>query len=239
MTIKIIEPHSIILTPKSEVQDMPRRIELAGRTCYKSEDKITEESSDKFCRNIIKRGHESVLEHCSITVKIVCDRACSHQLVRHRLAAYSQESQRYCDYSSKKHGSSGLEVVCPPSITRYDVDMNKWLSAVEGAYRTYLWLRGEEIAAEDARSVLPNATKTEVVTTLNIRQWRHVFSSAPTGRAFNKHAQWQIKGLMQGVWCELVKAAPSLFNDLECSFKMDPFSCHWLEDTFGNEADRG
>jgi len=248
--IKIIEPYSIIFTPKKEIEDLPRRIELAGRTCYKSEDKITRESSDKFVRSLIKRGHESVLEHCDITVKIVCDRACSHQLVRHRIAAYSQESQRYCDYSSKKHGDGGLQVICPPNIALASLSAREdgtsensifaqWEKSIERSYNTYRELRDNGVPAEDSRSVLPNATKTEVVTTFNVRQWRHVFRE----RALNPHAQWQIRRIMQGIYQTLRMFAPCAFNDLNESgiWKIaglwEPFNCYWLEDVSGNEAD--
>ena len=182
-----------------------KKIEKCGRTCYKSEDKITQESAERFVKMLIRNGHLSVLEHVSITVRIIGDRSMSHQLVRHRIAAYSQESQRYCDY-----GRGGkLQVVVPPDILESHV-FNAWLHQVVGAYKCYKVLRTGKIKAEDARSVLPNCTKTEVVTTYNLRQWRHVFEE----RALNPHAQWQIKAIMRQALIIFSDNIPVVFDDL-------------------------
>ncbi len=231
--LTIVDPHYKLLTPLEEIQRYPKVIELAGRTCYKSENRITESSSEDFVKRLVKSGHHSVLEHCSISVCIVGDRSMSHQLVRHRIAAYSQESQRYCDY-----GKMGLHVILPPKIgvlkpgTYEHRNSNwfgpigigqetnlsnsasnqviEWLDFMFIAYNKYLGLRKNGIPAEDARSVLPNATKTEVVTTYNLRQWRHVFKE----RALNVHAQWQIRKLMSEILIEFTKIIPSVFEDL-------------------------
>jgi thymidylate synthase (FAD) len=229
--VEIIEPHSIVLYPtRLAVEDFPRVLEVAGRTCYKSEDKITLESNKKFVEKIRDSGHHSVLEHCSITVKIVGDRSMSHQLVRHRIAAFSQESMRYCDYSRDKFGGK-LQVICPPKIQQEGANrvdkFVRWSRCVEECYRAYLDLREMGVPAEDARSVLPQSTKTEVVTTFNVRQWRHVFEH----RALNPKAQWQIRRLLCGVLLSLAEAAPILFGDLR--EKMDElagteaFPCTW------------
>ena len=105
-----------LIKPSYEILSMPPNllelIEKAGRTCYKSEDKITNSSAESFVKRIIKNGHHSVIEHCSATVQIVCDRGVTHEIVRHRLASYSQESTRYCNYGKEKHGS-GIKVVIP------------------------------------------------------------------------------------------------------------------------------
>lgn len=181
-----------------------KKIEKCGRTCYKSEDKITQESAEHFVKMLIRNGHLSVLEHVSITVRIIGDRSMSHQLVRHRIASYSQESQRYCDY-----GRSGkLQVVVPPDILESHV-FNAWLHQVAAAYKCYKVLRVGKIKAEDARSVLPNCTKTEVVTTYNLRQWRHVFAE----RALNPHAQWQIKAIMRQALIVFSDNIPVVFDD--------------------------
>lgn len=233
--IKIITPHSVVLTPRAEIEDFPRRLEIAGRTCYKSEDKITVDSNKAFVKKIRNSGHHSVLEHCVITVKIVGDRSMSHQLVRHRLAAYSQESMRYCDYGRAKFGEE-LQVVCPPKIQQEGENrVDKfalWDRCMEACYRAYLDLRKMGVPAEDARSVLPQATKTEVVTTYNVRQWRHVFEH----RALNPKAQWQIRWLMLGILDTLAEAAPILFGDLieelDKSVPEGPtsFPCTWSEE---------
>ena len=95
--MRIIEPYFEILD-ELDGKKMLQKIERIGRVCYKSEDLITEDSAEKFIRNILKRGHESVIEHEKISVKMVCDRGVTHEIVRHRVASYSQESTRYCNY---------------------------------------------------------------------------------------------------------------------------------------------
>ena len=160
---------------------------------------------------IIKSGHESVIEHCSITVKIICDRSCSHQLVRHRIAAFSQESQRYCNYNKL-----GFEIIQPRTIKK-DTKMgaanwvyNAWYDTVELSLAAYEQLIDYGIPPEDARSVLPNAMKTEVVTTFNLRQWRHVFIE----RALNRRAQWQIREIMLDILASFDMYLPCVFIDL-------------------------
>lgn len=217
MMLTIVKPGFQVLTPESRILRMPSDIEEAGRTCYKSESRITDDSADRFVRMLVKQGHLSVLEHCSITVRIICDRSTSHQLVRHRIAAYSQESQRYCDY-----GKKGFQVIVPPSIGNFtegcwDIDLIEqeatpngriWLGAIYESYMRYLELRARKVKAEDARSVLPNATKTEVVTTFNLRQWLHVFKE----RAQNKRAQWQIREIMLGIQNRFQELLPCIFQ---------------------------
>lgn len=228
-----------LITRRDHVRALLGLCEYAGRVCYKSEQKIRQGSDQTFIGRLVRHGHESVIEHGSITVKIICDRACSHQLVRHRIAAYSQESQRYCDY-----GGTGLTVICPPRIAelppgRYelcwlgadhhcewwrvdDVNLkerllgsaelsraNRWLDHKLACYRLYCDFRDEGIPPEDARSVLPNATKTEVVTTYNLRQWRHVFEH----RALNPRAQWEIRLIMQGILAEFAGLLPAVFAE--------------------------
>lgn len=202
-TIEIIEPHIEMLTPFFWLAEYPKMIEQAGRTCYKSEDKITEESQEKFIKQLLKSGHLSVLEHLSITIKLVGDRSMSHQLVRHRIAAYSQQSQRYCNYSKK-----GFQMVLPPSVAEHN-RLYDWKQGIGNACSTYLRLLEDGIPPEDARSVLPNATVTEVVTTFNLRQWRHVFDL----RALDNHAQWQIRGLMQTALWVFSTKVPFVFDD--------------------------
>lgn len=162
-----------------------KSIESAGRTCYKSETKITLESSEKFMSMILKRGHESVIEHEIISVRIVCDRGVSHEIVRHRLASYSQESTRYCDYAgghitfiippwvAKIHAMTGEHNVCPTAFL--DSGTNDWLLAMWQSENTYKMLREYGWKPEQARSVLPNSLKTEIVCTMNLREWRHFF----------------------------------------------------------------
>lgn len=205
MEISIVKPSFQILTPVKQIKTFPYLIEQAGRTCYKSEEKITKVSHKRFIRMLIKSGHESVLEHCVITARLIGDRSMSHQLVRHRIAAYSQELQRYCDYSKK-----GFQVICPPKISNSNPEFDTWKKCIAMCYVEYLALLAAKIPPEDARSVLPNATKTEVVTTFNLRQWRHVFRE----RALNKRAQWQIKVIMLDGLIQFRKLLPVVFEDL-------------------------
>jgi len=226
--ITVVEP-GWELSPYNHFDELAQACEWAGRTCYKSEHRITDESAPKFCHNLLdrKHPHESVIEHANLTVKIICSRSCSHQLVRHRIAAYSQESQRFCDY-----GKKGLQIICPPSIGvpvgQYevrqsstsntllcdpflkDVNQRDYMYTAYRTYRQYLVYRERGIKAEDAREVLPNATKTEVVSTFNLRTWRHIFRE----RALNPAAQWQIRGIFHGILAQFILRAPSLFGDL-------------------------
>ena len=243
MTAKIIivAPGAEDITSKHFEPDWADRslrlIEEAGRTSHKSEGAITETSAPVFVPKIaLGLGHESITEHSVFTVRITCSRAASHQLVRHRLGAYTQESQRYCDYSHPKHGQC-LQVICPPSIgdppvgtiiSRYPdgegitwvddrgwapgllIEFCTWAEGVLTAYEAYLNLRSRGVKGEDARFLLPNACKTEVVTTFNYRMWRHVIIE----RGLNPHAQWEIKGIFQKILGMLADECPALFFDL-------------------------
>lgn len=205
--MEIITPHATIETPLSHIADYLRLIESYGRVCHKSEEHIDEDSAEPFIRKfMIEMGHESVLEHCSVTVRFVCDRSASHQLVRHRLGAYSQESQRYVNYAGR-----GLQVICPPSIRGRAALFERWCAAVEAAEKEYDRLAASGIPPEDARSVLPNCTKTEVVATFNLRQWRHVFRQ----RALNPRAQWQIRELTTDLLKQFSRLMPAIFDDLQ------------------------
>lgn len=153
---------------------MLQRIERAGRTCYKSEDKITPDSARQFIAMIIKRGHHSVLEHEWVSVRIICDRGVSHEIVRHRLASYSQESTRYCNYSKARFGEE-ITVIDPrPHLTAEQ--FGHWEATIAHIERAYFWLIEGGAAPQMARSILPNSLKTELVMTCNLREWRHFFT---------------------------------------------------------------
>ena len=167
--MKIIES-SVELINAPDYKALLTTIEAAGRTCYKSEDKITECSAEKFVAGIIKRGHEAVLEHCSFTVKFICDRGVSHEIVRHRMASYCQESTRYCNYGKGKFGEE-ITVIEPCFLNEQTTHI--WKRACEATETAYFDLLAEGCSPQEARSVLPNSLKTEVVMTANIREWRH------------------------------------------------------------------
>ena len=183
-----IKPSAEILSGKNYHQ-MLENIERIGRVCYKSEDAIHPGSAEQFIRNIITRGHESVIEHESISVRVVCDRGVSHEIVRHRIASYSQESTRYCNYTRDKFGS---QLVCidiatgfrynledPADRKKYDI----WTKAMEAAEGFYFQLIEAGARPEEARSVLPNSLKTEIVVTMNLREWRHFLRLRSSKRA--------------------------------------------------------
>lgn len=175
----------IIVKPKIEIVDMAeyteilKKIEKIGRVCYKSEDRIDSDSAEKFIAAIIKRGHESVIEHESVTVKVICDRGVTHEIVRHRVASYSQESTRYCNYSKDKFQNQ-ISVIDISTGFAYDmnnpVDCKKykiWQESMECAEKYYFQMIEAGASPQEARAVLPNSLKTEIVMTMNLREWRH------------------------------------------------------------------
>jgi len=169
--MKIIEP-SVELINAPSYETLMATIEAAGRTCYKSEDKITEGSAEKFIRGIIKRGHEAVIEHGSLSVRFICDRGVSHEIVRHRIAAYCQESTRYCNYANDQF--NGEITVIKPIFFGEDTPVYRiWKRCCETAEIAYFYLLNKGCSPQEARSVLPNSLKTEVVMTADIREWRH------------------------------------------------------------------
>lgn len=172
-----ILPYAII-DDEIDAQEIIKKIERACRTCYRSEDKIEEGSAERLIRSCIKRGHHSILEHASITFRIVCDRGVSHEIVRHRLASYSQESTRYCNYSHEKFGNE-LTFIYPswvPESSREKSASPKWLLLQEACDRVeklYFGMLIHGAKPEEARALLPNCLKTELVMTMNIRELRH------------------------------------------------------------------
>ena len=172
--MRIVEPSFEILNaPKRE--EVLRHLELCGRVCYKSEDKMTEESASRFVKFLIERGHESPIEHISISVRVICDRGVSHEWVRHRIASYSQESTRYCNYVNAKFGSE-LSFIRPYFAKEGEMLFTVWKEACENAEKAYMDMLEAGAKPEDARSVLPNSLKTELICTMNLREWRHFFA---------------------------------------------------------------
>ena len=175
--MRIVEPSVEILTDING-EEILKHIERVGRVCYKSEDKITDTSAKKFVKMIIKSGHEAVIEHFNITVKFITDRGISHEIVRHRIASYAQESTRYVNYSKDKFGSE-ITVIKPTHISSEDVNGNysdsyeDWYIGCKTAEESYFKLIADGCKAQIARSVLPTCTKTEIIMTTNLREWRH------------------------------------------------------------------
>ncbi|MCX5909645.1 MAG: FAD-dependent thymidylate synthase [Deltaproteobacteria bacterium] len=210
-----------IVVPSFQILYMPERssivsmIELIGRTCYKSADKMTPDSSGDFVRRLIQSGHHSVLEHVSITVHFVCDRGVSHELVRHRLASYSQESTRYVNYTKEKFGR-GLTVIRPFFWPENSPPYQEWQRAMEQAERSYLQLIQLGARPEEARSVLPTSVKTEIVMSCNVREWRHVFDLR-CGKASHP----QMREIMLPLLDEFHEKIPVLFDDLYARYLPD------------------
>lgn len=206
--MKIINASYKIETPIDGAEIL-KRIEKAGRTCYKSEDRITDESAGAFVRMLIERGHESVLEHESITVRFICDRGISHEIVRHRLASYSQESTRYCNYSGDRFGSE-LTFIKPCFFKEKKGAYCSWYNSIDFAECAYFDMLDDGCTPQEARSVLPNSVKTEVVMTANLREWRH-FLKLRTAKA----AHPQMRELTVPLLKELQERIPVVFDDIK------------------------
>lgn len=206
--MKIINASYYIETP-IDGAEMLKRIEKAGRTCYKSEDRITAESAEAFVRKLIERGHKSVLEHESITVRFICDRGISHEIVRHRLASYSQESTRYCNYSGNRFGNQ-ITFIKPCFLEEGTGGYKLWKQAMFVAEKEYFELLSWGCTPQEARSVLPNSTKTEVVMTANLREWRH-FLKLRTAKA----AHPQMRELTVPLLHELQERISVVFDDIQ------------------------
>jgi thymidylate synthase (FAD) len=201
--MKVIEQSHQILTPLFE-EDIYGMIERTGRTAYKSENKITHDSAVPFIAKIIKLGHEAVLEHCSISVRFITDRGVTHELVRHRLCAYTQESTRYCNY-----GGKDMVFVKPVFWGNASNEFKEWQFVMRACENSYNILIKLGATPQEARTVLPNSLKTEIVCTANIREWRHIIRLRTA-----KSAHPQMRALMIPLLKELREKLPSLFNDV-------------------------
>ncbi len=176
-------------------------LEHAGRVCYRSEPRG---NPGRFLMARVREGHESLIEHASATFEISgVSRACTHQLVRHRLASYSQESQRYVDMSEP-------EYVVPPSVAADPEALEVWGEATAGMAEAYRQLRERGVRKEDARFLLPNAAATRIIVTMNFRAWRHFIKE----RGLNRAAQWEIREVANRILDILHQQAPSVFEDL-------------------------
>lgn len=189
----------LAITPDAE-----KLIEKAGRTCYLSFDKVNEDSHKRFIRMLIKSGHESVLEHAYATFRITGgSRAFTHQIVRHRLCAFSQQSQRYVD-------EKGFSIITPPSIEKNEEAKRIFGDFIKSAKDTYIKLQSLGIKKEDARFVLPNAVESEIVISANFREWRHILRER-----CNKSAQWEIREIALEILKILQYHAPIIFEDFK------------------------
>ena len=233
--MNIIKP-SFSIEQCLDYKDALRVVEAAGRVCYKSEDKATEDSAEAFVKSCIKRKHDTLLEHISATVRFITSRGVSHEFVRHRIGiVFSQESTRFCNY-----GGTGINVIQPywitdealahvqsimqamrngeydcnlaPSDKHYDVFV--WLRAMEDSERHYNTLLERGLPPQAARGVLPTDLKTELVVTANFREWRHIFNLRVLGTTGKPHPD--IEKLLRPLlvhWLDY----PAFFTDLVTS----------------------
>lgn len=206
--IKVIEPRFKIID-NIDGNLILKKLELCGRVCYKSEKAITEESAKKIIQNIIKNGHESVLEHEKVTVRIICDRGVTHEIVRHRIASYSQESTRYCNYYTDKFGNE-LTFIKPCFWEENDEKYELWKQAMQKIETIYLQMIENGATPQEARSVLPNSLKTEIIVTMNLREWRHFFKLR-TARA----AHPQMREIACKMLLEFKQKIPIVFDDIK------------------------
>ena len=212
--MRVIEPSFEIVAIDDSLAIL-KRIEAAGRVCYRSEDKITDDSAAPFVGRVLKSGHFSVIEHASCTVQIVCDRGVTHEIVRHRLASYSQESTRYANYSQNKFGNE-IAVIRPCFWAENTPQYQLWYNAMLQAEKAYLAMIEQGASAQQARTVLPNSLKTEIVVSCNMREWRHIFDlrCAPA-------AHPQMREIMLPLLAEMHYRVPVLFDDLYERFEQE------------------
>lgn len=192
-------------------QKMLQKLELIGRTCYKSEDRITDDSAAKFVAGLIKRGHEAMLEHASITVKFVTDRGISHEIVRHRIASYAQESTRYCNYSQDKFGKE-LTFIIPDFLDYGCPGFKIWKEEMKQAEKTYFAMLEAGHTPQEARNVLPHSLKTELVMTANLREWRSFFKLRAANSTGAAHPQ--MLEITRPLLDDLKTMIPVVFDDI-------------------------
>lgn len=222
--MRVVKAECEILSNISEggIKEL-KHIEKIGRVCYKSEDKISEdgESAKRFVKMLIDRGHEAMIEHSSLSVKFVVDCGVSHELVRHRIASFAQESTRYCNYSGDKFGNNitvidvneGIKLDGKMStMNSYDIAnvLKEWSEAMMDAERHYLKMIELGATPQIARSVLPNSTKTEITITANYREWRNFFKLRVA-----KTAHPQMREVTVPLLEALKKLIPVVFDDIE------------------------
>jgi thymidylate synthase (FAD) len=207
--LKLIKTSFQILTDLNNPTLIYQAIEKAGRTAYRSEGKITDTSYEKFIQLIKSKNHESVLEHQSISVKFIMDRGLTHEIVRHRLSSFTQESTRYCNYSDDKFGNDLTFINIEPFLKNPFESMQIWMNCIEYIEKSYLALIELGETPQIARSVLPNSLASEIVVTANMRQWRHIFDLRTS-----KAAHPQMSDLMIQLLKEFKEKLPLLFDDI-------------------------
>ena len=225
--MQIVKAGYEILDPLNG-EEILKKIERVARVCYKSEDLIGEGTAERMVRSLIKRGHEAMLEHFSFSVKFVVDRGVSHEIVRHRVASFAQESTRYCNYGNK---GGEITVIKPCYLEDVDVDyvdaygevyleplegkesqLKHWVTSCRQAEKNYLGMLADGATPQEARAVLPNSLKTEIVMTANLREWRHFLKLRAVGTTGKPHPQ--MSEVAVPLLKELQEKIPVVFEDL-------------------------
>mgnify|MGYP000486501582 CR=1 FL=1 len=210
--MNVIKPYFVIES-NVDGEEILKHVEKAGRVCYKSENRVTEDSAKNFISKIVRNGHEAVIEHYCITVKVICDRGVTHEIVRHRIASYSQESTRYCNYSKDKF-SNQITYIQPCFWDISTEDGKKkyeiWKSVMEYTEKKYMELLELGATPQEARSILPNSLKTEIVMTMNLREWRHFFKLRAA-----KAAHPQMREIAVPLLNKFKEMIPVIFDDLD------------------------
>lgn len=212
--MEIVNQGYTLITPHDQeaAHRQLSNLEEIVRVCYKSEEKITEDSYKKFLHMLIDKGHHAMLEHTFMQVRFICDRGITHEIVRHRLASYAQESTRWCDY-----GGKGIKVICPGDIAEeYAKGTPKgisgyrsWEASMKEAQLRYNMLRSEGFPPQDARAALPTCLKSELVVSTNFREWRHIFNMRTP---ISAHPD--MRRLMKPLLEEVKELIPIIFDDL-------------------------
>ena len=192
-------------------EEILKHIERCARVCYKSEDRITDDSAEKMVAALIRSGHEAMLEHYSFTVKFICDRGIANELVRHRIASFAQESSRYCCYAKDKFGKELTFI--NPCFWKPDSDnYARWFHEMDEAEKTYLAMIEDGATPEQARDILPTSIKTEIVMTANLREFRHFFKLRAEGITGKPHPQ--MLEITIPLLKELKQKIPVVFDDI-------------------------
>ena len=219
--MRILKPqHVIVGKDQIEGHKILKHIEKIARTCYKSEDLINDESAEKMIKKLIKLNHLAMIEHASVSVLFTCDRGVTHEIVRHRVASYAQESTRYVNYSKDKFGNEigyidiagGIALDTKMKdlpVETIDAIISEWHQACIDAEKHYMKMLELGATPQIARSVLNNSTKSDINVTMNLREWRHFFELR-----CDTPAHPQMRELVIPLLKEMSEVIPIVFDDL-------------------------
>ncbi len=210
--MKVIKPHikNILFHKPDGFNTIEEFLERIARTCYQSEGKIKYGSAEKLLKKLLENGHHAMFEHCIVTIVIEADRGFTHELVRHRIAAFAQESSRWCNYSGEKFGGE-ITVIEQPGLN--DSQRTIWEDAMKASEIYYMKLINAGVPAEIARSVLPIGLKSEIVITANLREWMHIFSLRTSNKAHKI-----MQGIMRTALSTFEGKIPVIFKPLADKF---------------------